>query len=503
MNRVSSFSSWTEAGPNVRRFPRFAIRENAPWPPPWTSLWEGRKTTLLLESGRDGRYSVAVLEASHQLTGTAQGLRITTLEPGLAESRPPLPGPLFPALRDWLKHSPALALPAHLPPCSGGLFGFISYDQGRELEKLPELAEDDLGLPRVLLLAASLLQVYDHLEHSLTTVSWSQLPAQKTLAGMRQAWKEAGQRIDQAVEQWNQSQEKKTFPRINPTSVNPGQATRWSLSREDFIRAVGRIQSWIASGDTYQVNLSLRESRPLTVSPEAVYEALRRINPSPYMGLLRLPDWTLVCGSPELLLKRRGDLLETRPIAGTRPRGQEGVTNDAALAHELVINPKEKAEHLMLVDLLRNDLGRVSTYGTVRVPEFMTVEKYSHVQHIVSLVQGRLKPELDSWDALAAVFPGGTITGAPKIRTMEIIETLEPVQRGTYTGSLGWIDAAGENMEWNIIIRSLLAKDGWAHVQAGAGIVADSDPEKEFLESLQKAKALWQAVAEAEAENPD
>ena len=227
-----------------------------------------------------------------------------------------------------------------------------------------------------------------------------------------------------------------------------------------------------------------------------VYEALRAFNPSPYMAYIEAPDFAVVSGSPELLVKRHGDELSTRPIAGTRPRGKSE-EEDLALARELIDNEKERAEHVMLVDLERNDLGRVSAYGTVEVDEFMVIERYSHVMHIVSNVRGKIAEGKTNADVVRAMFPGGTITGAPKIRTMEIIEELEPVRRGLYTGSIGWLGYTGD-MEFNIVIRTAFVKDGVAHIQAGAGIVIDSIPDKEYQESLNKAKAMWQAKAMAE-----
>jgi para-aminobenzoate synthetase component 1 len=255
------------------------------------------------------------------------------------------------------------------------------------------------------------------------------------------------------------------------------------------------VQEYIASGDTYQVNLSLRASRTADAPAEAIYEALRRINPSPYMGFLRLPDFALVCGSPELLVRLVDGNVSSRPIAGTRPRGA-AVAQDRHLSAELLANEKERAEHLMLVDLIRNDIGRVAEFGSVHVSEFMAIEQYSHVMHIVSQVEGRLAPGLSWADVFQSMFPGGTITGCPKIRTMEIIEELEPVGRGFYTGALGWISYSGE-MEMNIVIRSMLIQRGTAYVQAGAGIVADSQPARELDEALRKAEALWEALDQA------
>jgi para-aminobenzoate synthetase component I len=265
-----------------------------------------------------------------------------------------------------------------------------------------------------------------------------------------------------------------------------------AFGKVDYIAAVQRIQAYISQGDVFQVNLSVRQSRQLHTTPEEIYEALRIVNPSPYMGLLRFAGFALVSGSPELLVQLEDGILRTRPIAGTRPRGKDE-QDDLRLAGELIDNAKERAEHVMLVDLERNDLGRISKYGSVQVKDFMVIEYYSHVMHIVSEVVGELAVGKDAYDVIAATFPGGTITGAPKIRTMEIIEELEPVRRGPYTGSMGWIDYNG-NMEFNIIIRTLVAVQGMGHIQAGAGIVIDSVPEREYVESLNKAKAMWKAI---------
>ncbi len=262
--------------------------------------------------------------------------------------------------------------------------------------------------------------------------------------------------------------------------------------------AVRRVQRYIAAGDVFQVNLSVRQSQPLVTHPFAVYKQLRMLNPSPYMAYLHTPEFQVVSGSPELLVRKRGWRLETRPIAGTRSRGRTAA-EDEQIARKLLASEKERAEHAMLVDLERNDLGRVCAYGTVRVDEWMTVEKYSHVMHIVSHVSGTMTTEHDAFSVIRAMFPGGTITGAPKVRTMEIIEELEPVRRGLYTGSIGWIDFQG-NMELNIAIRTMVVKDGLAHVQAGAGIVIDSNPEHEYKECLKKAAALWKAKELSEAE---
>jgi anthranilate/para-aminobenzoate synthase component I len=264
-----------------------------------------------------------------------------------------------------------------------------------------------------------------------------------------------------------------------------------SFDREEFEAVVRRALDYIAAGDIYQVNLSVAECVPLEEPPLAVYRRLRAINPSPFMGYCDFGDWQLVCGSPELLVEVRGGVARAGPIAGTRKRTGD-VATDEAMRRELVTDAKESAEHVMLVDLARNDLGRVAAYGSVHVARFGAVEAYSHVMHLVSDVRARLLPGAAPLDLFRAMFPGGTITGTPKIRAMEIIAELEPVARGMYTGALGWVEA--DAAQWNILIRSAVVSEGQAVIQAGAGIVADSDPTREWKESLRKAAALREAL---------
>lgn len=303
---------------------------------------------------------------------------------------------------------------------------------------------------------------------------------------------EAERRLDEWKNLWLQEAPEVTMPFECPEKMNEAV----SFTEEGFMGAVQRIQQYIGAGDVFQVNLSTRQEKTLQTHPLEIYTKLRDINPSPYMGYLELGDFQIVSGSPELLIKKQGNEVSTRPIAGTRSRGKNE-QEDESLAKDLIENEKERAEHVMLVDLERNDLGRVCKYGTVEVDEFMVIEKYSHVMHIVSNVRGEVEQDKDAFDLVKAVFPGGTITGAPKIRTMEIIEELEPVRRGIYTGSIGWIGYSGD-MELNIVIRTLLAKGGQAYVQAGAGIVIDSNPKNEYEESLKKAIALWRAKESSE-----
>ncbi|RKQ83492.1 anthranilate synthase component I family protein, partial [Brockia lithotrophica] len=366
---------------------------------------------------------------------------------------------------------------------------YVAYDAARAIERLPVRAVDDLALPEVYLMETREVVAINHEARDVNLIVCAD-PAEPG------GWTAARKRLERLAARLEQ-----------PAAVDalyawrPAAATlepRYSFTRAGFEAAVRRVQDYIAAGDVYQVNLSVRRSQPLEVSPYAVYRVLRRLNPSPYMGYLRFPDLEIVCDSPELLVRVTDEELATRPIAGTRRRGWTS-EEDEALERELLASEKERTEHAMLVDLVRNDLGRVAVYGTVRVDELMVVERYSHVMHLVSHVRGRRQPDASAVDVLRAVFPGGTITGAPKVRAMEIIEELEPVRRGPYTGSLGWFGYQGD-ITLNIVIRTLVAKDGWAHVQTGAGIVIDSQPAAEYEESLNKAEALWEAVEESLAE---
>ncbi|MEC3127715.1 aminodeoxychorismate synthase component I, partial [Bacillus tropicus] len=367
------------------------------------------------------------------------------------------------------------------PPFQGGAIGYFSYDCIRYIEKLPSLAEDDINIPDIFFLLFDDVFVYDQKEQVLWVITH-----------YVDKYEEAKERLNEWKSLWMTEAPEVTVPFESPEKKSEAVA----FTEAGFMKAVECIQEYIGAGDVFQVNLSTRQERTLQTHPLEIYTSLREINPSPYMGYLELGDFQIVSGSPELLIKKQGTEVSTRPIAGTRSRGADE-QEDEELARELIENEKERAEHVMLVDLERNDLGRVCKYGTVEVDEFMVIEKYSHVMHIVSNVRGEVEEDKDAFDLVKAVFPGGTITGAPKIRTMEIIEELEPVRRGIYTGSIGWIGYSGDT-ELNIVIRTLLAKDGKAHVQAGAGIVIDSNPENEYKESLKKAIALWRAKERSE-----
>ncbi|MEI2314168.1 aminodeoxychorismate synthase component I [Bacillus paramobilis] len=430
---------------------------------------------ILLESGRGGRYNIVGLNPVAVIRGKDETLHISESGKETIKQGNPLD-----LMQEYMERWETDYNPEY-PPFQGGAIGYFSYDCIRYIEKLPSLAEDDINIPDIFFLLFDDVFVYDQEENVLWIITH--------YVDKRE---EAKERLNEWKVLWATEAPEVTIPFACPEKKSEAVA----FTEESFMKAVECIQAYIGAGDVFQVNLSTRQERTLQTHPLEIYTSLREINPSPYMGYLELGDFQIVSGSPELLIKKQGTEVSTRPIAGTRSRGANE-QEDEALARELIENEKERAEHVMLVDLERNDLGRVCKYGTVEVDEFMVIEKYSHVMHIVSNVRGEVDEDKDAFDLVKAVFPGGTITGAPKIRTMEIIEELEPVRRGIYTGSIGWIGYSGDT-ELNIVIRTLLAKDGKAHVQAGAGIVIDSNPENEYKESLKKAIALWRAKERSE-----
>ncbi|SFD01692.1 aminodeoxychorismate synthase, subunit I [Bacillus sp. OV322] len=444
----------------------------------YTSLSSGRDRHVLLESGRGGSFSMAGLDHVAELIGKDHMTEIFYRD-GSSERAAGKP---LDALKNWMAGREA-EQNKEFPDFQGGAMGFISYDYARYIEDLPNLAKDDLNTPDMYYLVFDEVAVFDHKKNRLWfmyTCEEESLDADKRLEEMKRQWTSA------------------VKPVANERFAGAAEADllKVSLQEGQFREAVEKVRQYIAKGDIFQVNLSVRQSRALPVPAIEVYGHLRRINPSPYMAYIHTPQFQIICGSPELLVKRKGKEISTRPIAGTRSRGADQA-EDEKLAKELIENEKERAEHVMLVDLERNDMGRVCKYGSIHVDEFMVIEKYSHVMHIVSNVRGEISEGKSSFDVIEAVFPGGTITGAPKVRTMEIIEELEPVRRGVYTGSIGWIGYS-EDMELNIVIRTVFVQDGMAHIQAGAGIVIDSNPKHEYNESLKKAAALWKAIESAE-----
>ncbi|MCU0936431.1 MAG: anthranilate synthase component I [Gammaproteobacteria bacterium] len=377
-----------------------------------------------------------------------------------------------------------------LPRFTGGLVGYFGYDAVRYIE--PRLGEcprpDPLGLPDVLLMESEKVLVFDNLKGKLFLV----VHADPARPG---AWERAQGRLDELVD----GLRTRTTP-YAPAAPNGRVAEGDFVSgftRAGFEAAVDRIKQYIVDGDCMQVVLSQRLSVPYRAAPLDLYRALRSLNPSPYMFFFNLGDFHVVGSSPEILVRLEAGTLTVRPIAGTRPRGATE-EEDRRLEQELLADPKERAEHLMLIDLGRNDVGRVAEVGSVKVTDRMVIERYSHVMHIVSNVTGRLQPGLDAIDALRATFPAGTVTGAPKVRSMEIIDELEPVKRGLYAGAVGYVSWGGD-MDTAIAIRTAVIKDRVLHIQAGAGVVADSVPAREWEETLNKGRAIFRAVENAEA----
>ncbi len=381
-----------------------------------------------------------------------------------------------------------------LPRFCGGLVGYLGYDMVRFFEKLPELTEDDLELPDAVFLLTDTILIFDHIKHKIKIVACA-----FTGAGGGDA---AGDVYDEAVAKIEKIVRKlrRPLPVTHSRPAAPAKKMRLrvhsNFTAAQFQGQVEKIKEYIRAGDIIQAVFSQRFQTGLRARPFDVYRALRSINPSPYMYYLEMKDLCLVGSSPELLVRCEEGAVETRPIAGTRPRGANE-DEDRRLAEELLQDPKEKAEHVMLVDLGRNDLGRVCRYGSVKVPEFMNVEKYSHVMHIVSSVTGKLSPGKDGFDVIRATFPAGTVSGAPKIRAMEIIEETENRRRGPYAGCIGYLSFSG-NLDTCITIRTILIKGKTAYVQAGAGIVAYSDAEKEYQETRNKARGMLKAIEAAE-----
>ncbi len=378
-----------------------------------------------------------------------------------------------------------------LPRFSGGLVGYLGYDMVRFFEKVPDGNKPGLDLPDMFFMLADTMLIFDSLKQKIKIVSNVHLDGKNTT----KAYKEAVEKIDNIVEKLKRSKLKVQSSKSKHHKSNNKFISSFR-TKEAFENAVSKSKEYIAAGDIFQVVLSQRFERKSNVEPFDIYRALRVVNPSPYMYFLRTGDADIVGSSPEILVRLEDKKIVLRPIAGTRKRG-ETEAEDKALEEELKKDPKEMAEHIMLVDLGRNDVGRVAEKGSVSVTELMAVERYSHVMHMVSNVEGALEDKLNSFDVLRACFPAGTVTGAPKVRAMEIIEELEPIKRGPYAGAVGYFSYSG-NMDTCITIRTLIIKDGKVYVQAGAGIVADSVPEREYTETVNKALGMMKAVDMAE-----
>ena len=398
--------------------------------------------------------------------------------------------PLLP-VEEALSAMKAIPVP-NLPRFTGGAVGYISYDAVQHFEKLPSPESDPLGLPESVFMLATDLVVFDHFRNKIVVISHAKMDHDVNAEYAR-----ATRRIDEMIRRLDSNvTASRTTSSLDqpPTSVE----VETNMSRKQFEDMVARVKKYIVAGDVIQTVVAHRFSRPTNAHPFQIYRALRNVNPSPYMYYLDLDDFHIVGASPEMLVQIEDGIIQTHPIAGTAPRGTDE-RDDLRIERELLEDAKERAEHIMLVDLGRNDVGRVSEPGTIVVNQLMEVERYSHLMHLVSNVTGKLDQRYTNYDAIRACFPAGTLSGAPKIRAMEIISELEPDKRGPYGGAVGYFDLRG-NMDTAITIRTLVVKDGTAYTQSGAGIVYDSVPAKEYEETLHKSAAVLKAIEQAEKE---
>jgi len=456
-------------------------------------LGGGRDNAFLLESVQGGemrgRYSIIGIKPDliWRCRGDLAEINRNALGNGdsfTAESAKPLE-----SLRALTRETRA-QVPNGLPPMATGLFGYLGYDMARQVEKLPNAPPDTLGLPDAILLRPTITAIFDSVRDEIIVVTpvW---PDSKVDA--KAAYTRAVERLNEAVAEL----ERPAPPSAEvPADLPAGVAVESNMTKAEYFDVVARAKEYIMAGDVFQVVPSQRFRRPFALPSFSLYRALRRLNPSPYLYYLAMPGFQIVGSSPEVLVRLRDGKVTIRPIAGTRPRGKTP-EEDKALAQDLMADPKERAEHLMLVDLGRNDVGRVAKTGAVTVTDSFVIERYSHVMHLVSNVEGDIREGLDAVDALAAGLPAGTLTGAPKIRAMEIIDEFEKEKRGAaYAGAVGYFAADG-SMDTCIVLRTALVKDGIMYVQAGGGVVADSVQEAEYQETINKARALLAAAEEA------
>ncbi len=458
-------------------------------------LGEGRENAFLLESVQGGeargRYSIIAIKPD--LLWRCRDGKAEINRNARADAKRFVPDKLadkpLASLRALFKET-QMELPHGVPPMAVGLFGYLGYDMVRLIERLPKPPADTLGLPDAILMRPTITAIFDNVKDEILVVTpvWPE-------AGIdaRAAYARASERLNDAM-----ADLERPAPASPPVPENlPAlSAIDSNITHDAYLKIVERAKEYIRAGDIFQVVPSQRFRRPFTLPPFALYRALRRLNPSPFLYHLAFPGFAIVGSSPEILVRLRDGVVTIRPIAGTRPRG-ETPEKDTALAEELMADPKERAEHLMLLDLGRNDVGRVAATGEVKVTDSFFIERYSHVMHLVSNVEGKIRPGLDAIDALAAGLPAGTLSGAPKIRAMEIIDEFETEKRGAvYAGAVGYFAADG-SMDTCIVLRTAVVKDGMMYVQAGGGVVADSVPEAEYQETIAKASALMRAAEEA------
>ena len=454
----------------------------------------GRALSFILESveggATRGRYSIIGLEPDLVWRATGNRAEINRSAATDPTAFAADDGDTLTALRRLLADSHIDATEG-LPPMVAGVFGHMGYDTVRLVEHLPDVPPDDLGVPDAFLMRPTLMAIFDTVKDEITIVT----PVRPTSdLDADAAWSAASQRLEDAIKRLDAP-----VP-TDPDSLSDGAAPTFdeptsNTPPQRYLEMVHRAKDYITAGDAFQIVLSQRFTTPFSLPPVSLYRALRRTNPSPFLFYLDFGSYALVGSSPEILVRARDGEVTIRPIAGTARRGAT-VAEDQALAETLLADPKERAEHLMLLDLGRNDVGRVAEIGSVVVTEQFTIERYSHVMHIVSNVIGRLRSDHDAIDALMAGYPAGTVSGAPKVRAMEIIDELEVSKRGPYAGCVGYFSADG-NMDTCIVLRTALVKDGELHIQAGAGVVYDSVPENEQQECIDKAKALVRAAEEA------
>jgi anthranilate synthase component 1 len=456
-------------------------------------LADGKPNSFLFESVEGGairgRYSFIGLKPDLIWRCSGDKAEINRQVERDVDKFEPCPGGPLDSLRALIAES-RIDLPAGLPPMSAGLIGYMGYDVIRLIEHLPNQNKDVLGIPDGVFLRPTVIAVFDNIEDLVTIITpvW---PRQGTDAKV--AFDSAQARLDEVIQAFDRPL---SFGRAPSVGGQPIVVPESNTGRAGYHAMVKKAKEYIVAGDIFQVVPSQRFAIPFDLPPFALYRSLRRLNPSPFLFLLNFGGFAIVGSSPEILVRLREGKVTIRPIAGTRPRGKDAA-EDKALAEDLLSDPKELAEHLMLLDLGRNDVGRVAKIGTVKVTEQMVIEHYSHVMHIVSNVEGMIDAEKhDAIDALFGGFPAGTVSGAPKVRAMEIIDELESEKRGVYGGCIGYIGANGE-MDTCIALRTAVVKDGTLYVQAGGGVVADSDPEAEYQESCNKARALIRAAEEA------
>ena len=457
----------------------------------YLKLVQGRPNAFLLESieggASRGRYSIIGLDPDliwRCRNGASEINRNAEAAPFAFVKQEGMP---LDNLRTLIAES-RLDVPDDLPPMAGGVVGYLGYDMVRQMEDLPAKNHDPLHLPDAVLLRPTLFAIFDNVT-DLLTFAVPVYPREGISSAV--AWQVAQDRLDQASLALTRPL---PLP-APPVDLPPLEEPESSFTREGFIEVIERAKDYIRAGDAFQIVPSQRFSVPFQLPPLALYRALRRISPAPFLFFLDFGGFAVVGSSPEILVRLRNNVVTIRPLAGTRRRGATH-EEDKRLEAELLADPKERAEHLMLLDLGRNDVGRVAEIGTVKVTESFAIERFSHVMHIMSDVQGELQAGLDAVDALVAGFPAGTLTGAPKVRAMEIIEELEPIRRGIYAGCIGYFAADG-SMDTCIGLRTAVVKDGTMYIQAGCGVVADSDPEAEYEETRQKARGMMRAAEEA------